>query len=187
MARFPLLRRFGGPQGRSGRMQKIPLPSGFDPRTVQPVASRSNDYAIPTHAHNTHTRTHAHIHINVIQLQKSIIQYTAHTSTTLCFPAMYGVCFVPVTEQNLEFWWQLVSNETMNCLVWGTSSVPKTNRNFRKIDVFPSSVEIGGKHLLISWSRAFYGSKPTSCSPRPCTWEMKQVHFPKDRVLFWDY
>ena len=37
--RYPLYRRLGGPQGRSGRMQKIsPLP-GFDPRTVQPVAS----------------------------------------------------------------------------------------------------------------------------------------------------
>jgi hypothetical protein len=33
--RYPLCRRLGGPQGRSGRVQKIsPLP-GFDPRTVQ--------------------------------------------------------------------------------------------------------------------------------------------------------
>jgi len=38
--RFPLYRRLGGPQGQSGWVQKIsPLP-GFDPRTVQPVASR---------------------------------------------------------------------------------------------------------------------------------------------------
>ena len=35
--RYPLYRRLGGPQGRSGRVRKI-LPSpGFDPRTVQPV------------------------------------------------------------------------------------------------------------------------------------------------------
>jgi hypothetical protein len=34
-----------GPQGRSGQVWKIsPLP-GFDPRTVQPVASRYTDYA----------------------------------------------------------------------------------------------------------------------------------------------
>ena len=38
--RYPLYRRLGGPQGRSGRMQKISSPPGFDPRTVQPVAGR---------------------------------------------------------------------------------------------------------------------------------------------------
>jgi hypothetical protein len=44
--RYPLYRRLGGPQGPSGRVRKIaPLP-GFDPRTVQPVASRYTDWAI---------------------------------------------------------------------------------------------------------------------------------------------
>ena len=38
--RYPLYRRLGGPQGRSGRARKISPPPGFDPRTVQPVASR---------------------------------------------------------------------------------------------------------------------------------------------------
>ena len=28
---------------------KISLPKNFDPRTVQPIASRYTDYAIPTH------------------------------------------------------------------------------------------------------------------------------------------
>jgi hypothetical protein len=42
-ARYPLYRRLGGPQGRSERVRKIsPLPE-FDPRTVQPVASRYTD------------------------------------------------------------------------------------------------------------------------------------------------
>ena len=41
--RYPLYRRLGGLQGRSGQLRKIsPLP-GFDPRTVQPVASRYAD------------------------------------------------------------------------------------------------------------------------------------------------
>ena len=44
----PLYRRLGGPQSRSGRVQKISPTPGFDPRTVQPVASRYTDYAIPT-------------------------------------------------------------------------------------------------------------------------------------------
>ena len=43
--RYPLYRRLGGPQGRSGQVWKISPPPGFDPRTVQPVASRYTDYA----------------------------------------------------------------------------------------------------------------------------------------------
>ena len=43
--RYPLYRRLGGPQGRPGQVRKISSPTGFDPRTVQPVASRYTDYA----------------------------------------------------------------------------------------------------------------------------------------------
>ena len=42
--RYPLYRRLRRPQGRSGQMRKISPPLEFDPRTVQPVASR----AVPT-------------------------------------------------------------------------------------------------------------------------------------------
>ena len=45
--RYTLCRRLVGSQGRSGQVRKISPPSGFDPRTVQPVASRYTDYAIP--------------------------------------------------------------------------------------------------------------------------------------------
>ena len=44
--RYPLYRKLGGPQGQSGRMRKISPPPGFDPRTVQPVASRYTDWTI---------------------------------------------------------------------------------------------------------------------------------------------
>jgi len=44
-SRYPLYRSLGGPQGRFGQAQKISPPPGFDPRTVQPVASRYTDYA----------------------------------------------------------------------------------------------------------------------------------------------
>jgi hypothetical protein len=47
--RYPLYSRLGGPQGRSGRLWKISPPPGFDPRTVQPVASHYTDWAIPAH------------------------------------------------------------------------------------------------------------------------------------------
>ena len=47
-ARCPLYRRLGGPQGQSGRVPKIsPPPPGFDARTVQLVASRYTDWAMP--------------------------------------------------------------------------------------------------------------------------------------------
>jgi hypothetical protein len=42
----PLYRRERGLQGQSGRVRKILPPPGFDPRTVQPVASRYTDWAI---------------------------------------------------------------------------------------------------------------------------------------------
>jgi hypothetical protein len=48
--RYPLYRRLGGPQGRSVRARKTSPPPGFDPRTVQPVASRYTDCVIPAHA-----------------------------------------------------------------------------------------------------------------------------------------
>jgi hypothetical protein len=42
--RYPLCKRLGGPQGKSGRVRRILSPPGFEPRTVQPIASR----CIPT-------------------------------------------------------------------------------------------------------------------------------------------
>jgi hypothetical protein len=48
--RYPLYRRLGGSQGRSGRVRKISPTPRFDPRTVQPVANRYTDWAILAHA-----------------------------------------------------------------------------------------------------------------------------------------
>jgi hypothetical protein len=47
--RYPFYRMLGGLQSRSGRFLKISPPPGFDLRTVQPVASRYTDCAIPAH------------------------------------------------------------------------------------------------------------------------------------------
>jgi hypothetical protein len=47
--RYLLYRRLGEPQGRPGRVRKTSPPPGFDPRTVQPVASRYTDWAVPAH------------------------------------------------------------------------------------------------------------------------------------------
>jgi hypothetical protein len=45
--RYPLDRRLCGSQSRSGKVREISPPLGFDPRTVQPVASRNTDNDIP--------------------------------------------------------------------------------------------------------------------------------------------
>jgi hypothetical protein len=44
--RYPLYRRLGGPQGRSGRVRKISSPPRFDSRTVQPITSGNTAWAI---------------------------------------------------------------------------------------------------------------------------------------------
>jgi len=43
--RYPLYRKLGGPKSRSGQVRKISPPPGFNPRTVEPVASRCTDWA----------------------------------------------------------------------------------------------------------------------------------------------
>jgi len=44
---YPLCRGLSEPQGRFGGVGNISLPTGFNPRTFQPVESRYTDYAIP--------------------------------------------------------------------------------------------------------------------------------------------
>jgi len=41
--------KLGGPHGRFGQVQKISQP-GFDPQTIQPVASRYTDYSSHSHS-----------------------------------------------------------------------------------------------------------------------------------------
>ena len=47
-----VLVKLGRPKGRSGRVRKISPPPAFDPRTLQPTASR---WAIPAHTTTTTT------------------------------------------------------------------------------------------------------------------------------------
>ena len=45
--RYPLYRKLGGTQGRSGRVRKISPTPGLNPRTFQLIVSRFTDCAIP--------------------------------------------------------------------------------------------------------------------------------------------
>jgi hypothetical protein len=53
---YAFYRRLGGPHDRCGWMRKSTLPPGFDRRTIQPVASRYSDCAIPAHSHQLHRK-----------------------------------------------------------------------------------------------------------------------------------
>jgi hypothetical protein len=55
--RYPLYRRLGGPQGRSGQVRKISPSPGFDPWTVQPVASRYTEHATRPTSFTLHVTT----------------------------------------------------------------------------------------------------------------------------------
>jgi len=55
--RYPLYMRLGGPQSWSGQVWKISLPPGFDPQTIQPVASHYTDYNILAHKHHMQVKT----------------------------------------------------------------------------------------------------------------------------------
>jgi hypothetical protein len=55
--RYPLYRRRGGSQGWSGQVQKNSPPPGFDPRTVQLVASRYTDWATGSYSMQIFTLT----------------------------------------------------------------------------------------------------------------------------------
>ena len=46
--RYPMHRKLSVPQGQYGRARKISSSPGFDSLTVQPVAGRYTDWAIPT-------------------------------------------------------------------------------------------------------------------------------------------
>ena len=69
MTRYPFYRRLGGPKGQSGWVRKILLPLVFDPRTVQPIASRYTDWAVPAHISGVYW-TEKYFHI-VSQTTKS--------------------------------------------------------------------------------------------------------------------
>jgi hypothetical protein len=65
---YPLCRRLGEPQGRSGRVRKISNPPGFNPRTVQTIASRYSDCARILHKENFYEVEHFP---NIVRVVKS--------------------------------------------------------------------------------------------------------------------
>ena len=51
-----------GPRASVDRWGKYRTPPGFDPRTIQPVASRYTDWAIPVHSNNNNNNNNNNKH-----------------------------------------------------------------------------------------------------------------------------
>ena len=75
--RYPLYRRLCVPLGRSEPERKM-SPTGFDPRTAQPVASRYTDWAIRS------TRFLLDTSIFLCPLHNKISSHSKYVWTTLC-------------------------------------------------------------------------------------------------------
>ena len=107
--RYPLYRRLGGPQGRSGRAENL-APPGFDPRTFQPVVSRYTDWATrPTITRNStqnlgqvgtfnasatwFSEEHKHIHFN-----------TCHRHVSFRMLCFCSSCLVQCPSWGLLVW-----------------------------------------------------------------------------------
>ena len=72
--RYLFYMRLGGPQGWSERVRNISSPPGFNRRTVQPVASRYTDWAIPAHREQTELpRNQNSVLYKVVQIWPGLI------------------------------------------------------------------------------------------------------------------
>ena len=87
--RYSLYRWLGGPQVRSERVRNILPPPGFDPRTVQPVASRYAAWAIL-----------AHPFIMVLPV-KRISKFKVITNQLNTFIRNYTLHYIFCSDQNI--------------------------------------------------------------------------------------
>jgi hypothetical protein len=89
--RYPLYRRLGGPQGRSGRVRKISPPSGFDPRTVQPTASCYTGPRLILEHIKMGFRVFRREHVEWSNVAQSCVFWRAVLNTVMNFRVPWGV------------------------------------------------------------------------------------------------
>jgi hypothetical protein len=95
---YPLYRRLGGPQGRSGQVRKISPPPGFDRRTVQPVASRYTDLLSVYCRHISH-KTSLSILVIIITF-KYIKKTCSHAHTVYVWQHIGPILWSRVSSQH---------------------------------------------------------------------------------------
>ena len=69
----PIVQEAGWTQDRSGQVRKISLPPGFDPRTVQTVASLYTDYATRPTVHIVATYNYT-VQASAFDILRSLLQ-----------------------------------------------------------------------------------------------------------------
>jgi hypothetical protein len=100
---YSLCRRLGGSQDRTGWVRKISPPPGFDPWTIQPVASRYTDWAIPAHqdkfntikkcyTHHTGFTSEHYVYINAFCIETFIIVQVCGSSFSRSHEATSDIC-----------------------------------------------------------------------------------------------
>jgi hypothetical protein len=137
----------GGPQGRSGQVRKISIPPGFDPRTVQPVASRYTDWAI----------------------RPTIIITCLLNFILMCLYNTTGWCVVGTGVRCLLGWW---FSRFVFCLYFRVMSVPKIAFFLWFLSATVSWL-VSYSNWTVSNQRAF----TLQCRPRYSVRTFKSSHF----------
>jgi hypothetical protein len=123
--RYPLYRRLGGPQGRSGCVWKIAPPPGFDHRTVRPVASRYTDRATwPTKQLNStaenlppssvRCRLWSFTSSSATCLHDLVLCTEATLSTSLTFTSLPALTTCTIFTPNEQYEWKKNEKERQN-------------------------------------------------------------------------
>jgi hypothetical protein len=103
--RYPLHRRLGWCQGRSGQVRKISPPPGLDSRTVQLLASRYTDRATPTHT--TMVQPHRNRCIYALHTKSSEQDMHVHVMPISATQSHTATIFRLCTTQNKTAKWIL--------------------------------------------------------------------------------
>jgi hypothetical protein len=141
-ARYPLCRRLDEPQGRSGRVRNISPPLGFDLRTVQPVASRYNDCAIPAGPLSCPDSD------EVYYLPSSYVQYPFNIKC---------ISYNPTPRENNDISWNIAFRQT-SCKIGGRYCSGVTDGSAVRVAKFRSCRWGAGKQngLIIVFIAAGY-------------------------------
>ena len=100
--RYPLYRRMGEPQGRSGQVRKISLPPGFYPRITQRVTSLYTDWATRlTFREKVFKKSNHTFYFKLLFFPKNHAVYEARWSISRRM--LFACCITKTTNTHSEY------------------------------------------------------------------------------------